>query len=353
MDVNTLFTIGVPAAVLGTMIYRRIVKRPVKGNALDALPLAALAAAEANGKPIEATLSLAQVIAHLNDKRDDIPHWFGVGGTGAGKSTFARLVLAPRIARGEQFVIITGNRSAVFADLPSIGRDATDEDGKLRFDTARETFKQLSRELARRDNTPIKSRTFTTLNVVIDDATILLAQISEAADFLRDAALLGREIDIRLIVMLGSLLVRELGWEGRGDLREHFAVVTFKKQLDGTRTTTLRPRFDDKAEVPFDASPAKDIAPRLKIDPTRVWKPVRDPNEELADLLGPSVRSPGAEIAPQDADGRTDDEDDAARDSLIKHLKAKNTSRDDIREALTAARFKISNKRLSQLLNDE
>jgi DNA helicase HerA-like ATPase len=235
MDANTLVTLLIAGAVIFVFLHDKIKtffrgaasKAAPQGNETTPITQEAIKAAQAGETP----LPLAAVLAHLNNKPDDIPHFFSVGGTGSGKSTFARMILSQRVQRGEQFIIITGKRTSVFDDVPCIGRDAIGADGKAQFETARETFKALSAELARRDNTPIRRRAFTTLNVLIDDATILLAELPEAANFLRVAALLGRELQIRLIVQLGSLRLKELGWEGRGDLREHFAVVTYEKGL--------------------------------------------------------------------------------------------------------------------------
>lgn len=296
MDPNVIFTFGIPGLVIGSWLWRRF--RPA-ATEVTAAPIteATIAQATEEGQ----ALPLATVLAHLNDKRDEVPHFFTIGGTGDGKSTFARLVLAPRVARGEQFIILTGKRSAVFDDLPCIGRDLTGPDGTLRYETLRQAFVALSRELARRDNIPMKQRAFTTLNILVDDATILLAELPEAAKLLRDTALLGRELDMRLIVQLGSLRVKELGWEGRGDLREHFAVVTYRKNLDGSRTTTLRPRFDSKHDIPFDASQVGVLAPRGRIDPARAWTAPRDPALELADRLGIPARK-SAEIRKSDAE---------------------------------------------------
>ena len=66
---------------------------------------------------VEGQLPLGKVLEHLNDRRDEVPHFICVGSTGAGKSTFARVVLSPRVLRGEQYVIITGKRTSVFDDV--------------------------------------------------------------------------------------------------------------------------------------------------------------------------------------------------------------------------------------------
>lgn len=286
MDPNTLFLL-----IIGGASGYAALRRFWPGRATAAPDVDQRGALVAQRGAVEQSsapdmLSLATVLAHLNDKRDDVPHFFSIGGTGAGKSTFARIVLAPRVARGENFIILTGKRSSVFEDLPCIGRDPIGADGAITFEAARAAFMALQREIGHRDNTPIRQRAFTTLNILIDDATILLAALPEAAKFLRDCALLGRELDMRLIVQLGSLRVKELGWEGRGDLREHFAVVTLEKDMQGRRSARLRPRFDDDSETFFDFSQGNQIASRLRIDAGRAWREPRDRDVELREQLG-------------------------------------------------------------------
>lgn len=224
--------------------------------------------------PTRATLTLAQALAHLNDRPDDVPHFFCLGGTGAGKSTFARLILSQRVQRGEQFLIMTGKRTSLFADVPCIGRDPIGADGSIRFNACRAACRALLSEVGRRDAMSISQRQFVPLSIVLDDASILLSEVNEAVELVRVVGLLGRELAMRLMILTGSLLLKELNLEGRGDLRDHFAVVDYRKCLDGRRQTELRLRYSEKDVYPFNAEQVPQFAPTMSIDPSRCWHPV-------------------------------------------------------------------------------
>jgi hypothetical protein len=345
MDTNTLVTFAIAGAVAFVWGYDRV-KRLFRRETTSSSAETSASATEANPLP------LALVLSHLNDRPDDVPHVFVIGSSGAGKSTFARLLLAQRVNRGETYILLTGKRSSVFADVPCIGRDPIGADGVLRFDTARAACTALLQEIARRDELPAEQRTFTTLNVVIDDASILLSELPEAAEVLRVVGLLGRELRIRLIVLTGSLLVKELGLEGRSDLREHFAVVSYQKQLDGSRVTTLRPRYDERHDVPFDARRVPELSKRVAIPPDAVWNALPLGDDTLLDSFG---AGPSADDRPLSrhnaADGRTDGRTDS-RDNLIRVLARQKATRETIREAVKAAGWSIGNDRLSELMRE-
>lgn len=306
--INALFTFGIPALVVGSIVWQFIKKKREVEEVLDDTnngdmkPAADLPSTEkglqpagetrapspqvvAKPDPIKQVMTLEQVVDYINNKIDDVPHWFCKGGTGSGKSTFIRLALAYRVARGENFVIMTGKRTSVFEDVPCIGRDELKEgEWLVTYSQVQKTCRELLRELVRRDHIPYNERTFNVLNIVLDDASLLISEVEEAFILVRQVGLLGRELKMRLIIATGSLLVKELGMEGRSDLRDHFAVITYNKRVNGSRETLLRPRYDDSQNIPFDAARVPDLSTRSSMNPSRVWKPVKSQNEELEEL---------------------------------------------------------------------
>lgn len=306
--INALFTFGIPALVVGSIVWQFIKKKREVEEVLDDTnngdmkPAADLPSTEkglqpagenkspspqvvAKPDPIKQVMTLEQVVDYINNKIDDVPHWFCKGGTGSGKSTFIRLALAYRVARGENFVIMTGKRTSVFEDVPCIGRDELKEgEWLVTYSQVQKTCRELLQELVRRDHIPYNERTFNVLNIVLDDASLLISEVEEAFILVRQVGLLGRELKMRLIIATGSLLVKELGMEGRSDLRDHFAVITYNKRVNGSRETLLRPRYDDSQNIPFDAARVPDLSTRSSMNPSRVWKPVKSQNEELEEL---------------------------------------------------------------------
>lgn len=255
-----------------TTVYSGDDLRPVKK------PQLATATPVPVGQRQSNVMSLADVVRYLNDAIDQVPHWFCVGGTGSGKSTFIRMILAYRIARGERFIILTGKRTKVFADIPCIGIDPmsdNDETFDITYFQIARACRQILRELRRRDQTPIEERNFPVINIVIDDASLILSELEIAHTMFRNVGLLGRELNMRLIVATGSLLVKELGLEGKSDLRDHFAVVRYNKKVDGSRENTLRPRYDDTENIPFDSRQVPSLSSESYINAEMVWSPDR------------------------------------------------------------------------------
>ena len=300
MDIiNATFTFGIPGLVIYSIASNYIKNKKQLAERETTKESVAIAedppntlqpvkAAQPTAQPVRMpskTMTLERVVTYINDKRDDVPHWFCKGGTGSGKSTFIRLALAYRVARGEQFVIMTGKRTSVFADVPCIGRDAlADGQWKITYKEVQRMCRLLLAELLRRDHIPNEQRAFSVINIVLDDASLILSEVEEAHTLFRNVGLLGRELDMRLIVATGSTLVKELGLEGKSDLRDHFAVITYNKRVDGTRETLLRPRYDDATNLPFDAARVPGLSMQSYIDKTRVWKPVKSQDDVLREL---------------------------------------------------------------------
>lgn len=211
-------------------------------------------------------MKLRDVLSYLNDNIDNPPHLFIVGQSGAGKSTFLRLLLSWRLADQNyqnEYIIITGKKSSIFTDVHCIGRDKFDPRSAQSFATVDNVFDILLKELGRRDDLEFEARDeLTVLNVIIDDATIITGDkyVKNAVQFIRAAALIGREIRVRLILVMGSVLLKELDLEGRGDLRDHFAVVKYEKKANNQRATTMQPYYKSEEIYSFDSSRVPELS---------------------------------------------------------------------------------------------
>jgi hypothetical protein len=247
--------------------------------------------------------------------------------------------------RPGQIVIISAKEGDPWGGLEYIGIDLD-----ATYTTANQTFGQLATEVKAR-LVAVKQKRLTAdwLTIVLDDYSTLRTLCDNADEPFKLVARLGRSLRVRLIVLSDSALVKAWGIEGEGETRANFAFVRLKRGHIGTL------EIDGKL-VPIDTSLVARVAAAAQFA-SRAWKPVRNPADELADLIGVRPSSTvGAESAQNSADGRTDgrtdDDPHPARDALIRALVSQGIGRDGIREAVKAAGFKVSNKRLSALMNE-
>src|SRR5436190_194560 len=191
MDVNTLVTFGVPAAVLGTMIYRRLFKPAAKpeptalvsGKIVDD----ALAATDA------APLATRAWLDYVNAQPDTVPHLVVTGPSGSGKTTTTKAVLHDRPG---QIVVLTAKEGDDWGGLPYIG---IDDDAT--YTTASRTFDQLLNEVKQRLIAAKHKRlTADWLTIVLDDFSTLAKECENAPEMVKLVARLGRSLRVRLVM---------------------------------------------------------------------------------------------------------------------------------------------------------
>jgi hypothetical protein len=99
-------------------------------------------------------------------------------------------------------------------------------------------------------------------------------------------ARLGRSLQVRLVMLSDSALVKAIGLEGEGETRSNFAFVRLQRGHKGTIEI-------DGAQLPIDTSQAAQIAQRAQLS-SRAWRMPRDAEAELFDLIAPRVEDAAA-----------------------------------------------------------
>ena len=202
--------------------------------------------APASDTPAQQTLSMRQWLNLVNHKLDEIPHVFIEGGTGTGKTTYTKTVLADR--EGLLFII---------------GVKPDDEWGQgyiYRSSEREDALKALDNEVKRRLDENDKSG----LTIVLDDFTRLVALNPIVVDIYKNVADIGRSLRIRLILIARGRLVKALGASGESDLHEHFVFIRLNRAHEAILEY-------DEEEYILDTSSVKE---RAQAVPTaRFWQP--------------------------------------------------------------------------------
>jgi hypothetical protein len=348
MDPNTLITFGIPSITLGVMVYRRFFKSAAKASEITALASGKIAQ-DAAAATDDASLATRAWLDYVNGQPDTVPHLVVIGPSGSGKTTTTKAVLHDRTG---QIVVLTAKEGDDWGGLPYIG---IDDDAT--YTTASNTFDQLLAEVKQRLIAAKHKRlTADWLTIVLDDFSTLAKECEDAPELVKLVARLGRSLRVRLIMLTDTALVKAIGLEGEGETRGNFAFLRLKRGHTATLEIDAKP-------IPIDTSLVARVAAAVQFA-RRAWKPVREPGDELAELLAirPSVQK--GQNRPEmtrtertdetdGTDGRADEAANPRRDGVIRHMVAQGADREEIRAMVKAAGWRISNARLSALMRED
>lgn len=185
----------------------------------------------------------------LNDQPDDAPHTFIAGGSGTGKTTFARAVLA---GRSGPVAIIGVKQDDAWAGAATYLSSARGP-----------ALAALRLEITRRQDANDRSG----LTIVFDDYTRLAELEPDAGALFREVADIGRTLRLRLIVLARGRLVAGTKTSGESDLREHFVFINLSRSHGATMEY-------DGDTIPLDTTGLdREVAALPPLDAGRVWRP--------------------------------------------------------------------------------
>lgn len=263
LGVPTWGGLSLPFALFALPGLSAYVASPAPAQAAQAGPRAATGATTRLQAPAPTqaaparpqALPLADLLAYVNARPDEVPHLAIVGPSGSGKTTMATAILAERPG---QILVLTAKEGDSWGGLPYIG---IDDDAT--YTTARATFAALGDEVRGR-LLLVKGRREpgVWLTVVLDDFSTLQAECPLAATIVKLIARLGRSLRVRLMMLSDSAQVKAIGLEGEGETRGNFAFV----RLDRGHAATLERAGE---LLPIDVRGLSVVAPDLS---PRVWR---------------------------------------------------------------------------------
>jgi len=176
-------------------------------------------------------LTAPQWLALVNERPDQAPHLAVYGPSGVGKTTLVQGIVA---LRGGKLCIIdpkpTPPSRRKWGGLPylRIDRDGSYTSIAAGLRALREEFNR--RLVALEDGEPLEP-----LTIIIDEYKLLARKLKDLAPQLYiDLSDLGRELQLRLIVLSTTRSVKGLGIEGMGDTRDNFVVIEIDRQHQAT-----------------------------------------------------------------------------------------------------------------------
>lgn len=143
-------------------------------------------------------------------------HIMLVGTTGSGKSFLAKALAVVSSHYYDVTVLDPHAQPDTWGGLEAIGLG--EEYAKIAI-----AIEILEAEYTRRFTAWGKGRKdFTPLIIFIDEFPLIKANVPQASEFIKKIARAGRKINMRLKILTQSMLVKSLGVEGEGDIRDNF-----------------------------------------------------------------------------------------------------------------------------------
>jgi hypothetical protein len=216
-----------------------------------------------------------------DDNVDEKPHVILFGDSGSGKTTLAQLLIGTRPGK---VVILDpkrprGWKGAKWGGLPYVVPDKTGS-----YEPLVRAMAAIVREMdARYEALETMSEPPEQLTVVLDEAPDCVAASPALAALYQKVVRKGREAFVRLILISTTDRVGPLGFEGQGDLMNSLADVRL-----GTFASDVREDIVDQGEnkyewavysqggwKAFNNSRTLELAERLNLKPSKVWKGVQ------------------------------------------------------------------------------
>ena len=239
------------------------------------------------------TLSLPELkpLPYLTDR-----HLMVVGGTGSGKTYIARYLLH---ARQTAYILDPHDDGHTWPDhCRVIG-------GGRNFDQIAETISEMATLLDNR----FKQREmsggghFDDVTLAVDELPAIVSRHPDVAKTLMQIGMEGRKVNVFLLLLTQSVLVRSLGIEGQGDLRENFATVKIDPLPSGVSQDTPRTVTVIVGNLAKPESQERYIVPAsVPIVPADVLTvPAHDERDPGTHVLGKGTNSPAPGTAEETA----------------------------------------------------
>lgn len=239
-----------------------------------------------------ARLGLDDVLMAVNEDVDNLPHLILYGDSGSGKTFLAQLIAG---SRPGQLVILDpkrpqGWKGPKWGGLPYVCRAKGLPEGlDLREFLARSyaplvaaLHSVVAEMVDRYDRQERQREPFEQLTVVLDEARNSVSESPELAELYKKIISIGREVNVRLILLSTTDRVGPLGFAGEGDAMDSlgeirlglFAVNVKRElaQLADEGTKYLRAVFYRGGRwVPFDNAGTAGRLDALRLGADRVW----------------------------------------------------------------------------------
>lgn len=255
-------------------VVQRATKKTVRTNPLGIDPtletLLTSAPSVVADPPVgdQSSMHFSMFVETINTNRDTHAHLFVRGATGSGKTCFVNALMMQLKDCG--FVIIDPKPARPsqkkWGGLPYI---TTDDD--LTLTSVKSTLLALMTEARRRRVALRKDTESQPLFIIVDEFPMVVRECGDVArEFFSSISRVGRELNMRLIIISQSDRVKTLGISGEGDIRESYCYIQYYK--DHTAVMI----WEDTI-TPLDTTCVPDMLQNgVQIDPGRIWQQDND-----------------------------------------------------------------------------